>query len=342
MTKIVKNFTGFSKVYESEVNSDETAKIIDKAKEEMPLEVVADDAAQLVDPNKSDISDKMIQAQAQAQAQAQVEPELPSELKESVYTGKDLINPTALDSIMRSTIKRLPVLTSGCKIKFMGSLVDVPAGAEYVANNFKPTSNYYTVFYNDKTGRYKEAYINYQPSAEEIAHIKQIFDDLAKKSKWLNFLDKTANIAGPTLAIVGFGLFIFGMLKWNAQSPNKWLSTGGAGEGTSKGFSWDVVAPRGGYEAAVGGSLFGAGIIGLATSTLSDSKSKSFEESIGRLASVLKAYLEPLNMTILDLKNASDVHAVLNSNINNDDVAVEVPVFRGDSNIKENKNYKRK
>jgi len=337
MTKIVKNFNGFSKVYESEINSDETAKIIDKAKEEMPLEVVVDDAAQLVDPNRSDISDKMIQA---AQAQAQVEPELPSELKESVYTGTDLINPTALDSIMRSAIKRLPVLTSGCKIKFMGSLVDVPAGAEYVANNFKPSQNYYTVFYNDRSGKYKEAYINFQPSAEEIAHIKKIFDDLAKKSKWLNFVDKTVSIAGPTLALVGFGLFLFGCFKWQAQSPNKWMSTGGAGEGSSPGYSWDVVAPRGGYEIATGGGLFGAGIVGLASTNLTDAKAKSFDESIGRLASVLKAYLEPLNMTILDLKNASDVHAVLNTNVA--EVEVEVPVGRANRDVKENKTYKRK
>ena len=338
MTKIVKNFNRFSKVYESEMSTDKSAEIIDKAKEEMPLEVVADDAAQLVDPNKSDISDKMIQA---AQAQAQAEPELPASLKESVYTGKDLINPAVLDSVMKSAITRLPVLTSGCKIKFMGSLVDVPEGAQYVATRFVPSGKGYTVYYQDKSGRYREAYINHTASAEEIAHIKYIFEDLAKKSKWLNFVDKTVSIAGPTLVLMGFGLFLFGAFKWQAQSPDKWLSSGGAGEGSSSGFSWDVVAPRGGYEIATGGSLFGAGVIALASTGLTEEKATAMEEAIGKLASVLKAYLEPLNLTVMDLKNAADVTAVLSTNVA-EEVGEKVPVARADSNVRESKNYKRK
>lgn len=338
MTKIVKNFNGFSKVYESEMNTDKSEEIINKAKEEMPLEVVADDAAQLVDPNKSDISDKMIQA---AQAQAQSEPEqLPASLKESAYTGKDLINPSVLDSIMKGAITRLPLLTSGCKIKFRGSLVDVPEGAQYAATKFVPSGKGYTVYYEDKSGRYPEAYINYGASAEEIAHIKYIFEDLAKKSKWLNFVDKTVTVAGPTLGLIGFGLFLFGMFKWNAQSPNKWLSSGGAGEGSSPGFSWDVVASRGGYEVAAGGSIFGLGVAALASTKLTDEKATAMEESIARLASVLKAHLEPLNMTLMDLRSAADVNAVLNTNIP-PQVAEEVPVGRADSNVRESKRFKK-
>lgn len=307
----INNFKGFSKFYENETSTS-PEELIDIAKEEMPLEVVADDAAKLMDPNKSNIKDKMIQS-AQAQAEAQ---NLPEEGIKENYTGKELINPVAMDSIMKSAIARLPILTSGSrKVKFGGSLVDIPSGAEYVAQNFRAAGSYYVVDYKDRTGKYKPVYVDYKPSPEEIDHIKSIFEDLAKKSKWLNFIDKTTNIATPTLLIVGFGLAIFGMLKFQFQSPDKWLSTGGSGEGPSGGFDWDVVAPRGGFETAIGGGLFGLGVVGLATTSFSGEKAKAFEECVSRLTSVVKAYLDPLNMSILDLINASDLHAVLNTDM---------------------------
>lgn len=306
----INNFKGFSKVYENET-SVSPEELINIAKEEMPLEEVAADAAELMDPNKSNITDKMIQA-AQAQSEAQ---DVPEERIRENYTGMDLINPTAMDSIMKSAIARLPHLTTGSKVGYRGNMVDIPVGAEYVAQSFKEFSiGYYGVTYKDKSGKYPDTYIDYKPTAEEIEHVKHIFEDLAKKSKWLNFVDKTVTVAGPALLLLGFGLAMFGMLKFQQQSPDKWLSTGGGGYSHGS-FSWDIVAPRGGYEVATGGSLIALGAIGLGSTSYTGEKAKAIDNCISRLTSVLKAYLEPLNMSITDLINASDLHAVLNTNM---------------------------
>ena len=343
MTKIVKNFTGFSKVYESEINSDETAQIINKAKEEMPLEVVVDDAAQLVDPNKSDISDKMIQA---AQAQAQPEPEgLP--VTESVYSGEDLINPVVMDNIMKSAITKIPALTTKSEIYQRGRKFLVPEGACFLPDSFAGGKVGYTIYYKDKNGKYDDVYLNFNGSPDDIQHLKNIFEDLAKKSKWKNFVDKTVTYGGISLAAIGFGLAIFGMLKWNAESPNKWMSTGGAGEGSSPGYSWDIVGPRGGYETAAGGGLFVAGVTLIGLTSVTDAQRAAIDESISKLAAVLKAFLEPLGMKLTDLKTAADISAVLNTNINDGDggetdVMSGVPVARVDSKLRENRTYKRK
>ena len=338
----INNFKKFSKVYENEAQAS-SEEIIELAKKEMPLEVVADDALQLTHPDKSNIEDRMIAA-AEQTAQADPRPELPATIREN-YSGQDLMNPATMDILMKGAISRLPHLTTGSKVKYRGSMVDIPSGAEYVPTEFKGWSEGYSLTYKDKSGRYPDTYIDYSPTKQEVDHILRIFDDLAKKSKWLNFVDKTASIAGPTAALIGFGLFIFGLCKWQAESPNKWMSTGGAGEGSSSGYSWDVIAPRGGYEAAGGGALFGLGMAGLAATNLTDAKLAEFNSSVKRLVSVLKAFLEPINMKVSDIATASDLQAVINTNINNNntsDVPVDVPVGRGQVNLKENKTYRRK
>jgi hypothetical protein len=327
----INNFKRFSKVYENEAQAS-SEEIIELAKKEMPLEVVADDALELTHPDKSNIEDRMIAA-AEQTAQAQPEPEA---VREN-YSGQDLMNPATIDLLMKSAIARLPHLTSGSKVGYRGNMVDIPAGAEYVPTEFKGWSEGYSLTYKDKSGRYPDTYIDYSATKEEVDHILAIFDDLAKKSKWLNFVDKTASIAGPTVALIGFGLFIFGLFKWQEQSPNKWMSTGGAGEGSSKGYSWDVIAPRGGYEVAAGGSLFGLGVAGLAATKLTDAQLAKFNESVKKLVSVLKAFLEPINMKVSDISTASDLQAVINTDMAK--VAVEVTP-RTPSNVRESKSTK--
>ena len=314
----INNFKRFSKVYENEAQAS-SEEIIELAKKEMPLEVVADDALQLTHPDKSNIEDRMIAA-AEQTAQAQPDPQAPASIKEN-YTGQDLMNPATMDILMKSAVARLPHLTTGSKVGYRGNMVDIPAGAEYAATEFSGWSEGYSLTYKDKSGRFPDAYIDYSPTKEEVDHILRIFDDLAKKSKWLKFVDKTASIAGPTLTLVGFGLFIFGMIKWSHQSPDKWMSTGGAGEGSSPGYSWDVIAGRGGYEAAAGGSLFGLGVAGLVATDLNDTQLKKFNTSVKKLISVLKAFLEPINMKISDISTASDLQAVINTDINNNNTS---------------------
>jgi hypothetical protein len=338
----INNFKRFSKVYENEAQAS-SEEIIELAKKEMPLEVVADDALQLTHPDKSNIEDRMIAA---AEQTAKVDPELPivPEVPETLrenYSGQDLMNPATMDILMKGAISRLPHLTTGSKVGYRGNMVDIPAGAEYVATEFKGWSEGYSLTYKDKNGKYPDTYIDYSATKEEVEHILRIFDDLSKKSKWLKFVDKTASIAGPTLALMGFGLFLFGLFKWQDQSPNGWLTSGGAGEGSSPGYSWDIVGPRGGYEVAAGGTLFGLGIAGLAATKLTDAQLAEFNSSVKRLVSVLKAFLEPVNMKVSAITTAADLQAVINSNINNnndDDANVAVEVAPNTmSNLRESK-----
>lgn len=342
MTKIVKNFNGFSKVYENDMSVNQTEELINKAKEEMPLEDVATDAMQLVDPKNSDISIKMIQA---VQAQAQPEPEaVPVTLKESVYSGEELIKPEVMDNIMKSAMTKLPALTPGSKIWQRGRKVTVAEDAHFLPDRFASGSSGYTVYYKDKNGVYQDVYLGFFTSAEEIQHLKNIFDDLAQKSKWKNFVDKTVTIAGPTLAIMGFGLFLFGMFKYNysVKANDAWLASGGGGESSSGGFSWEKVAPIGGYEVATGGALFGTGAILVGLTNVTGKQKDAIDGAISKLASVLKAYLEPLNMKLTDLKTAADISAVLNFDGPETTSTETVPVNRVDSSLRENKSFRRR
>ncbi len=332
----INNFKRFSKVYENEAQmSPEEA--IELAKEEMPLEVVADDALQLTHPDKSNIQDRMFAA---AQEVAQSEPEqVPEQLKES-YTGEDLMNPATMDILMKGTLARLPHLTRGSQVKYRGKLVNIPEGAEYVASEFKGWSEGYSITYKDINGKYPDTYVDYSATQAELDHLFTIFDDLAKKSKWMNFIDKTGSVVGISSILVGFGLLIFGMVRFqaNVSGDDAWLAGGGGGY-SSGSFSWDKVAPIGGYEVAAGGGLATLGAAVMAYRDFSDSSEKleKFETACKKLISVLKAFLEPLNMKITDIKTASDLQAVINTDMAK--VAVEA-VPNTPSNVRESKTTK--
>lgn len=332
----INSFERFSKVYENEVVSQE--ELINKAKEEMPLEDVVADAAQLTDPSKSDIIDRMEQA-----AQAQAEPEAEDSLRENYTSGEELMKPESMDVIMKGCLEKLPVLTEGArKVIHRGTGVDIPAGAQYKAQSFRAVGSYYMVDYKDLSGRYQAVSVPFKPEAEEIEHLKMIFEDLAKKSKWLDFVYKTATYGGFSLALMGFGLAMFGIIRtsMSLSGNDSWLASGGGGY-DSGGFSWDKIAPIGGYEAATGGALFLTGVAGISQHNTLGKKSDAFDASISRLASVLKAFLEPAGMSIKDVKTVADLNAIINTPPTppTQPVAVEVDSKMG-RNIGESKNTK--
>lgn len=330
----INNFKRFSKVYENEDQSS-PEEVIELAKEQMPLEEVADDALELSHPDKSNIQDRMVAA---AQEVAQSEPEqVPAELKES-YTGEDLMNPATMDIIMKGTLARLPHLTRGSQVKYRGQLVNIPEGAEYVASEFSGWSEGYSITYKDINGKYPDTYVDYSATKEELDHLFTIFDDLAKKSKWMNFIDQTGSVVGVTSILVGFGLIIFGALRFQASvtGNDKWLASGGGGYGSGS-FSWDKVAPIGGYEVAAGGGLATLGAAVMVYRDLKGSDLEKFNSSVKKLVSVLKAFLEPVNMKITDIKTASDLQAVINTDMAK--VAVEA-VPNTPSNVRESKTTK--
>ena len=98
----------------------------------------------------------------------------------------------------------------------------------------------------------------------------------------------------------------------------------------------------GGYEAATGGGLFGVGTILLGLTKVTEEQKDAIDGAISKLASVLKAYLEPLNMKLTDLKTAADVSAVLNFDGPETTSTEKVPVNRVDSSLRENRTYRRR
>jgi uncharacterized membrane protein len=134
--------------------------------------------------------------------------------------------------------------------------------------------------------------------------------------------------------------------QYMAKGNDAWLASGGGGYGGG-GFSWDKVAPMGGYESAIGGGLFVTGVTLLGLTSVTDAQRAAIDESISKLAAVLKAFLEPLGIKLTDLKSAADISAVLNTNVNDGDggeadVMSGVPVARVDSKLRESRTYKRK
>ncbi len=323
----INNFNKFSKIYENEEFGGSSEGVIELAKKEMPLAEVVDDAVELCDPNNSNIQTKMMAA-AEQTAQAQ-----PAQSQSKVdvftenYSGSDLMNPASMDLIKKSVIARLAPLLPGSQVRVhrafeRGGLANVPSGAKYVAQEFVQSSslrgldklnseNKYlknSVLYKDISGnKYDDVTVDYNPTDEELEHLYKIFEDLAKKSKWLNFINKATNIGGKVLTAVGFGLLIFAL----AQAP----AFDGSGKAQYMNWHWDEMPQTTQVGSITGVGILGVGIAGLASTNMTDDNKAQFEASVKNLASVLKASVEPINMKITDLKTAADLHAVITSNM---------------------------
>ena len=337
MKKIVKNFTGFSKIYENENQQDD---LIKKGRE--ALEQAEDDVKKITSENTG-IVDKLKDA-------AKNVDRLPKEVKESVdnegvvKTVEGLTN--LVVKLKEYVLPKLPVLKGS-----------YPEGWKCI-DEFLPDSIYkaYDMTVTDSHAQ-GITYLNYKdekgnlisftviPTTEEINHVRGIFVEACERTKWISFLRTTGVVSGIALAAAGVAVILYGIYS-KSQAVDAWKKSF-----TDKGQDWPYnfsedpfdmgsefnsemgmgtrtlyAAPdysenplKGGYG-VFGGELgtdvlAGAGgILGGVLLSLGSSKIDSDKEilnQISSLAGLLKASLEPIGMKVADLKTAGDITAVL-------------------------------
>ena len=339
MKKIVKNFTGFSKIYENENQQDD---LIKKGRE--ALEQAEDDVKKITSENTG-IVDKLKDA-------AKNVDRLPKEVKESVDNGvvKTVSGLTNLVVKLKEYIlPKLPVLTGsypeGWKLQ-----------SHYTQDNFLPSSIYKAynmtvtdshgegntiIYYEDEKGN-KISFI-FTPTTEEINHVRGIFVEACERTKWISFLRTTGVVSGIAVAATGVAIILYGIYsKYQAfddwkqtfydkgQDYPKTISDNPFSFGTSDqsdyegnrklfnvpDFSENPMTGYGVFGGELGKDvLAGAGgILGGVLLSLGSSKIDSDKEilnQISSLAGLLKASLEPIGMKVADLKTAGDITTVL-------------------------------
>lgn len=348
MKKIVKNFTGFSKLYENE-NQDE---LIKKGRE--ALEQAEDDAKKITSEDTG-IVDKLKDA-AKNNNNNNI---LSKEVKESVSnpslsTVKGLTN--LVLNLKELVIPKLPVVKGGYPEGWKISSKDnfLP-GSTYKAYDMSVnswgTGNFTSLYYKDEKGNRISFLV--MPTTEEINHVRGIFVEACERTKWISFLRTTGVVSGIVLAAAGVAVILYGIYSksqavdaWKNSFPdnpdggkdwpykftehpfdmgsefNQEMGMGTRTLYTAPDFSENPL--KGGYG-VLGGELgkdvlAGAGgILGGVLLSLGSSKIDSDKEILNQIASIaglLKASLEPLGMNVSDLKTAGDITAVLTTNQN--------------------------
>ena len=347
MKKIVKNFTGFSKLYENE-NQDE---LIKKGRE--ALEQAEDDAKKITSEDTG-IVDKLKDADKNNNNNNNT---LSKEVKESVDNGvvKTVSGLTNLVVKLKEyVIPKLPVVKGsypeGWKIGGGYSQDDFLPGSTYKAYDMRAHDSWGTgetyLSYKDEKGNLIGFYV--KPTTEEINHARGIFVEACERTKWISFLRTTGVVSGVVLAAAGVAVILYGIYskyqafdEWKqsfydkGQDYPKTISDNDFAFGKSDQTDYEGnrklfnvpdfnEKPMTGYG-VLGGELgkdvlAGAGgILGGVLLSLGSSKIDSDKEIMNQIASIaglLKASLEPLGMNVSDLKTAGDITAVLTTNQN--------------------------
>lgn len=293
--KYVKTFENFEYLLEAEEalaggkpSPEETKEIVD--------DITAATKAEM--SVKSAFSQKLKSKIAQAQAQAQSEREKPQ--KESFIfesaEGGEILSKENMQQYADALVKRLPILFSGDReVRFHTGRgvqeVPIPAGAEYEAYKAEVYEQGVTVRYKDRTGKYQEVSLQFNPSKEEIAHISNIYSEfgkkLAKRQKLSKWLTKAAVIAPVLGAIAFFG----GMV---AQGSHH-----GSGSEEYRAISDITIA---------GAAALAAGGASAAAMHVLDKKIDVAEEAIGMFSSLIKAFCDSLDMSMMELKTVGDIN----------------------------------
>lgn len=348
MKKIVKNFTGFSKVYENENQQDD---LIKKGRE--ALEQAEDDVKKITSEDTG-IVDKLKDA-------AKNVDRLPKEVKESVdnegvvKTVEGLTN--LVVKLKEYVLPKLPVLKGSYPEGWRCTNSENPFGkilflpdSIYKAYDIEFASwengNITSLKYKDEKGN--KITFDVTSTTEEINHVRGIFVEACEKTKWISFLRTTGVVSGIALAAAGVAVILYGIYSksqaidaWKNSFPdnpaggkdwpykftehpfdmgsefNSEMGMGTRTLYTAPDFSENPL--KGGYG-VFGGELgtdllAGAGgILGGVLLTLGSSKIDSDKEilsQISSLAGLLKASLEPIGMKVADLKTAGDITTVL-------------------------------
>jgi hypothetical protein len=346
MKKIVKNFTGFSKLYENENQQEE---LIKKGRE--ALEQAEDDAKKITSEDTG-IVDKL--KDAAKNNNNNNNNTLSKEVKESasnstLSTVEGLTN--LVLNLKELVIPKLPVLKGSYPEGWkLSSEYDFLPGSTYKAYDMSVnswgTGNFTSLYYKDEKGNRISFLV--MPTTEEINHVRGIFVEACERTKWISFLRTTGVVSGIVLAAAGVAVILYGIYSKNqafeewkksfydkGQDYPKTLSDNPFAFGTSDKSDYEANRklfnvpdfsenPMTGYG-VLGGELgkdvlAGAGgILGGVLLSLGSSKIDSDKEIMNQIASIaglLKASLEPLGMNVSDLKTAGDITAVLTTNQN--------------------------
>ena len=346
MKKIVKNFTGFSKIYENENQQDD---LIKKGRE--ALEQAEDDVKKITSENTG-IVDKLKDSAKTANRVPMPKEVKESVINESLKTVKGLTE--LVVKLKEYVLPKLPVLTGSYPEGWKLS-------SHYTQDNFLPSSIYKAynmtvtdshgegntiIYYEDEKGN-RISFI-FTPTNEEINHVRGIFVEACEKTKWISFLRTTGVVSGIALAAAGVAVILYGIYS-KSQAVDAWKNS--FPDNPDGGKAWPYkftehpfdmgsefhqemgmgtrtlyTAPdysenplKGGYG-VFGGELgtdllAGAGgILGGVLLSLGSSKIDSDKEILNQIASLaglLKVSLEPIGMKIADLKTAGDITAVL-------------------------------
>ncbi len=343
MKKIVKNFTGFSKLYENDNQQDD---LIKKGRE--ALEQAEDDAKEITSEDTG-IVDKLKDAAKNIDT-------LPKEpIKESVdsegviKTVKGLTN--LVMKLKEHVIPKLPVLKGSYPEGWkLSSGDDFLPDSTYKAYDMRVQDSWGTgstcLNYKDEKGNLISFYV--RPTTEEINHVRGIFVEACERTKWISFLRTTGVVSGVVLAAAGVAVILYGIYskyqafdEWKqsfydkGQDYPKTITSDPFAFGISDGSKINSYGNEGGHTyynrpdfsenpmtgyGVLGGELgkdvlAGAGgILGGVLLSLGSSKIDSDKEIMNQIASIaglLKASLEPLGMNVSDLKTAGDITAVL-------------------------------
>lgn len=344
MKKIVKNFTGFSKLYENE-NQDE---LIKKGRE--ALEQAEDDAKKITSEDTG-IVDKLKDAAKNNNNNNILSKEVKESASNSTLSTVEGLTNLVLN-LKELVIPKLPVVKGGYPEGWKISSKDnfLP-GSTYKAYDMSVnswgTGNFTSLYYKDEKGNRISFLV--MPTTEEINHVRGIFVEACERTKWISFLRTTGVVSGIVLAAAGVAVILYGIYSKNqafeewkksfydkGQDYPKTLSDNPFAFGRSDGSEVNSYGhiyynrpdfsenPMTGYG-VLGGELgkdvlAGAGgILGGVLLSLGSSKIDSDKEIMNQIASIaglLKASLEPLGMNVSDLKTAGDITAVLTTNQN--------------------------
>ena len=339
MKKIVKNFTGFSKIYENENQQDD---LIKKGRE--ALEQAEDDVKKITSENTG-IVDKLKDSAKTANRVPMPKEVKESVINESLKTVKGLTD--LVVKLKEYVLPKLPVLKGSYPEAWeCVDTKDYNPSAIYKASELQETGSGVTIAYKDEKGTTVRFAVT--PTTEEINHVRGIFVEACERTKWISFLRTTGVVSGIALAAAGVAVILYGIYS-KSQAVDAWKNSfpdnpdGGKdwpykftehpfdmgsefnsemGMGTRTLYTapdYSENPLKGGYG-VLGGELgldvlAGAGgILGGVLLSLGSSKIDSDKEILNQIASLaglLKVSLEPIGMKIADLKTAGDITAVL-------------------------------
>lgn len=250
MKKIVKNFNGFKKIYENELNSESRSEVKTKPEEgKKAVEVINQSIKQdlqnapiksvldnIESQSQKEIKESVIDPKKFTKATSYANPESEAELKSKVEALSKDLNVTDEMRSLWSSLESI-VVKNAPKHPTYGKLTKIDA-------------------YSDRFG-----YLYYEKGKEEISlteserkHIENLLSSSVAKQKTLKWLAATAQVLGGSMILLGIGMVMVGISNrselysgWNDELNKKfgfWNTDSGADFEVAKqdyegaGFGW--------------------------------------------------------------------------------------------------------